>query len=698
MLMLSAGSGAALLAWELRRNALEGFERNTTALGVVLAEQTARYVQVVDVALQRIQDGSRTMATADTEALRERFANLETHALLRDLLHNLPQANAFLVLDSSGLLVSSSRFYPVSVIDSSDRDWFTYLATHKDAGMFVGAPARSRAVFTTAIFMARRMEAADGSFAGVAVAALDVGYFEDFYSALRLGPGLGVTLLRTDGTMLARYPDAVPEGGEMIPDKAAWEGVVASGGGSFRSSGAADDSSAIVSVHPLRDYSLVMDVSLRETVALAPWRRQAGLLAFGALISAIGFALLFRVIARLFHDQRDQNITLQGTATALRDSEQRLRAYAEMASDWFWEQDAAFRFTWTSSTSPMNQVGARSSYGLTRWELVDARPTEPHWAAHIADLDAHRRFRDFRYERFDIEGDIRHVSISGAPVFVGGGQFIGYRGTGRDVTVEVLAEHELRQAKDRAEAASRAKSEFLANMSHELRTPLNAIIGFSELIVDQPFGKIGTRYVDYARDINSGGRHLLDLINDLLDMSKIEAGRFDLNDEALELASFARSCTNMVGPRAEEGQVTVTCADELASVVLRADRRSLKQILLNLLSNAVKFTPAGGAVTVRVEPTPDGGIALVISDTGIGIEPGALAALCEPFQQADASISRRFGGTGLGLAITRKLMDLHGGDLSLESEPGRGTVARAIFPAVRVVRASGLVPLQPVLS
>ena len=159
-----------------------------------------------------------------------------------------------------------------------------------------------------------------------------------------------------------------------------------------------------------------------------------------------------------------------------------------------------------------------------------------------SDLLARRPFRDFRDHEIDADGGHHHVSINGNPVFDGAGTFVGYRGTGREVTAEVEAARELELAKERAEAASRAKSEFLANMSHELRTPLNAIIGFSELIHDQPFGKIGANYVEYASEINTAGHHLLDMINDVLDISKIEAGRYELAEETIEIGMVVRSC------------------------------------------------------------------------------------------------------------------------------------------------------------
>jgi signal transduction histidine kinase len=351
-----------------------------------------------------------------------------------------------------------------------------------------------------------------------------------------------------------------------------------------------------------------------------------------------------------------------------------------MAADWFWEQGADLRFV-VDSRIPL--TSRPTDVGKTRWDLGDPAMDQHRWDAHMADLAARRPFRDFRWERIQIDGKRRYMSTSGDPIFDEAGNFLGYHGTGRDVTRDVMVAEELRLAKERAEAASRAKSEFLTNMSHELRTPLHAIIGFSELIRNQTDGRLSVNYVAWAEDILNSGRHLLDVINGVLDLSRIESGRYDVEEDRVDLAVLARACRGMLRLQAEANQVRVD--NEISDIAVMGDRQAIKQILLNLLSNAVKFTPPGGLVSIRIEQAANDDIAIAVADTGIGIEPAALASICEPFTQADSSISRNYGGTGLGLAISRKLAALHEGTLTIESAPGQGTVVRVTFPAKRVI-------------
>jgi two-component system cell cycle sensor histidine kinase PleC len=236
------------------------------------------------------------------------------------------------------------------------------------------------------------------------------------------------------------------------------------------------------------------------------------------------------------------------------------------------------------------------------------------------------------------------------------------------------------EEKTRAEAANRSKSEFLANMSHELRTPLNAIIGFSEVIENQFFGPIGmAKYVEYARDIHRSGQFLLDVISDILDMSKIEAGRVELELAKTKLAAIVDETLRLVASRAAEGKVEIS-REIPAKLEIEADKRALKQVLINILANAVKFTPEGGKVTIAAKRVGEN-VAISIADTGIGIPPRDIDKLGRPFAQVENQFTKSKGGSGLGLAISRSLVELHGGGLKIASELGKGTTITITLPA-----------------
>lgn len=235
------------------------------------------------------------------------------------------------------------------------------------------------------------------------------------------------------------------------------------------------------------------------------------------------------------------------------------------------------------------------------------------------------------------------------------------------------------EEKTRAEEANQAKSKFLANMSHELRTPLNAIIGFSEIMGSGLFGVLGSdKYQEYCHDILTSGKYLLEVINDILDMSKIEAGRMKLDMEPLDLSKILAESLRVVSGRAEDKNLALD-ADIESTISVVADRRAVKQIIVNLLSNAVKFTPDDGSVTVRGQVLDDS-IVLLIADTGIGIAPESLRRLGKPFEQVESQLTKTYQGSGLGLAIARSLTNLHGGTMRLRSKLGAGTVVRIKLP------------------
>jgi len=264
----------------------------------------------------------------------------------------------------------------------------------------------------------------------------------------------------------------------------------------------------------------------------------------------------------------------------------------------------------------------------------------------------------------------------------GGGMVTTYT----DITDRKTAEEAVRLAKEQAESANRTKSEFLANMSHELRTPLNSIIGFSEMMMNGSYGPLGNeKYLEFANDVNASAQHLLSLISDILDLSKAEAGKFELNEDAFDVAVLVRSCLRLMQQQAKSQGVALEMEIPNSLPRLYADQRMLKQITLNLLSNAIKFTPKGGRVILKVWSRPNAGLILQVIDTGVGVALNDIPNILKPFGQVQSTYSRKHRGTGLGLPLCKNFMELHGGCLDFQSEAGAGSIVTVRFPKERVV-------------
>jgi PAS domain S-box-containing protein len=373
-------------------------------------------------------------------------------------------------------------------------------------------------------------------------------------------------------------------------------------------------------------------------------------------------------------------------------SEERFRDYAETASDWFWETDKDHHITYVSDRIRAFGQDPATRIGRSRLDIASESDNDPaKWQEHFAVLERHESFRDFVYTRKVGTQPEHTVSVSGKPIFNASGEFLGYRGSATDVTLRIMTDRQLRDAKADAEAsrdaairADRAKSEFLANMSHELRTPLNAIIGFSEVISKQIMGPVGNIiYQEYAKDIHGSGHHLLRIINDILDLSKIHAGKLVLDEDLVDIPKALGVCIKLVDGRAHEAGVKILIDVPHDLPRLYADELRFKQIILNLLSNAVKFTPDQGSIIVSTAQCDDGALAINVMDTGIGMTAEEIAVALQPFRQVENSLSRRHEGTGLGLPLAKELVEMHGGALHLESVPGHGTTATIVMPSER---------------
>ena len=279
------------------------------------------------------------------------------------------------------------------------------------------------------------------------------------------------------------------------------------------------------------------------------------------------------------------------------------------------------------------------------------------------------------------DGAVRYLRCEGRCQRGPDGDVEALFGIMQDMTERVLYERDLKKAKESAERAYAAKTQFLANMSHELRTPLNAIIGFSEMMNQQLLGPLGSeKYLDYIKSILDSGEHLLDLINDILDMSKIEAGKHELDYEQVMVEKTLRLVLHMMEARANDGGVKIDCSSiNCKGLKIVADRRAFMQIFLNVISNAVKFTRAEGSVKIEVEERDDF-VWLRVIDTGIGIPANKLHAITQPFEQVSSHYTRDHEGTGLGLAITKELIELHGGTLMVDSTEGVGTTVSVRMP------------------
>jgi two-component system, cell cycle sensor histidine kinase PleC len=553
----------------------------TQSLSLILERQATDSVTGVAKVLAGVAE------VLDVRADRWERGDPDVHALLRRQASLSPLIRALLVISADGHPIHDSGAPTPADLDLSDRDYLTAQRDGTASGSYLGVPVRGRVSGNWFVSMSRRLETADGRFAGVLVAVIDPAAFRVFYEALKLRNDAVVTLYHASGPMMARFP--VHDAGSDPPAFSSPSATLSLRSGlsgvefTDRSS---DGPSRILSVRRSVEVPLVVTVSLSRDHVLLPWRGKAKISLAVAVCGSVMLGFLTLVLVREAGRREAMLADLQSSEGALRDSQQRLI------------QDIAGRYR---------------------------------------------------------------------------------------------AEAELIAAKQASDAANRAKTQFLANMSHELRTPLNAIIGFAEALETGIFGRMTGKQTEYVGDIRRSGQHLLSLINDILDTTKVESGKYALHEEVVDVRDVVEQSLRSVASQVAEKSIDLAATAPADLPSLYADERALRQILLNLLSNAVKFTPANGRVTVMVDAS-ERNLRIRVIDTGIGIPQEELMLVLEPFHQVDNSHTRRYAGTGLGLPLVKSLVEMQEGRFLLTSTVGRGTTATILFPAARLRRVQTEAP------
>jgi signal transduction histidine kinase len=675
ILVLLAVSGIAIV--HLRKATLQEKEGNLKNLSLMLAEQADRSLQSVDLVLSSTVDGLLSDGATDAASFIEKASGHDFHLLLREKMTGTPQLDAVVVEDATGKVINFSRSWPVPQIDNSDRDYFRALRDDPRKGVYVSQPVRNRGSGTWSIMLARRVNGPGGEFLGVILGAIELRYFEDFYRAIAPVGDTSFALQRFDGVMLARYPvtDAI---GKTFSSA---EHLLQGGSAGFvRETSPIDGMMRLKATHRLTNYSVVALATTSEDTALTDWRGITLLISLGTLGTALSIGIAAFAVGRHW---------VQHAALAEQRLEVRLRESIEALTEGFALYDADERLVLCNSK--YRELYAWEAElivpGVRYEELVRFTAERTVYAEAVGNTEAWvaGRLAELRNPSGPLQQHLsdgrwfRHANYRTAS-----GGTICLR---TDITAQMLTEHGLREAKEAAEAANVAKSQFLANMSHELRTPLNAIIGFSEALELGMAGPLQPKQAEYIADVQNSGRHLLNVINDILDLAKVDAGKFELREEDdVDPCHVVETCIALLQPRADAGavQLSVELRDHPPPLLV-ADPTRLKQILLNLLSNAVKFTDHGGFVAVVVRRSSHGDVIFEVHDTGLGMTTDEIEIALQPFGQVEADHTRRYEGTGLGLPLARRLTELHGGSLHIESKKGGGTTVTVTLPAIRTL-------------
>ena len=634
-------------------------------------------LETYELSLQAVVDGLKMPAVAKlSPALRD--------AILFDNSSRAPQYGSILVIDAGGKLEidSTARLPPGT--DFSDRAFFR---THRDdpsLDMKITAPYGRTQNGDKLIILSRRIDTPDGRFAGVVAGAMRIRFIQQLFGGLALDNGAWVTLLKADGTILARSPLQAGDVGRNIGKAPLFKYFPAAPSGEFEADSTGDHATRLYVYKQVGDLPLLVDVAVPKAAVLGDWWRKAQVV--GALVAC------FVIVVAIFGWMLDRELRRRTLAErSARESELRYRLLADNSSDMI----VLVRDDKRVYVSP----ACRHLYGYEPEELLGATIES---IVVPEDLPIVIAARDAIRTREEVVVTSRSRTKAGAIIWVEAS----WRRIGpldqdarevviiaRDVTQRVRNEDALRAAKEHADAANHAKSAFLAHMSHEIRTPMNGILGMNHLLLTTT---LDPQQREYAETIADSGSSLLRIIDDILDESKLEAGKVEIEYTDFDLAKTVDDVVSILRPRAAQKDLRLGAAIGLpACGWFRGDAVRLRQVLLNIAGNAVKFTDRGHidlAVSIAREDDSGAIVRFEIEDTGVGIAPEAQSSLFEKFTQADVSISRRFGGTGLGLSIARQLVELMGGTIAFTSTVGEGS--RFCFD-IPLARAAGAAQAQP---
>lgn len=685
----------------LRDRELASARQQLANLSLVLAEQSDVTMSSAQLAMESIADHFEDLRIPDDAELRLLAKTKAVHELLKDKITGLPQVDVATVVAANGDVINFTRAFPAPAINLSDRDYYKERRDNSSQGIFISQAVRNKGNGKWVFYLSQRLNDRQGRFIGLILVGISVDQFTNFYGRLaeNLGKDAAVTLYRRDFSLLARWPhkdDAIGERNlsgttyEVVEKMHKQFDVIQTAGPRFSANG--QQVARIGAVRVLQRFPMILNLTVTEDFVLANWRHATQIISTIATVSSLLLAIVSLVLLRVARE-REKNIA------------DRLLSQTDLA-----RSDAILRGTLDACEEGILVIGADGKVLTANrrfqqlWQIPDALlgegQDEQLLAYVLAQLSNPVGFmREVQRLHGSAESSFDILHFNDGKVFERYSAAIALPENQarlwsfRDVTERKNTESELEQyrgnleslveertvalsiAKEAAEMASRAKTAFLANMSHELRTPMNAIMGMTALalrLVKED------KQRDYLIKVQQSSEHLLEVISDILDISRIEAERLTLEKTPFKLSAVFESLKSMMGRMARENGLAfeIDLPGELSNQMLVGDPLRLNQVLLNLTSNAIKFT-RHGSVSVhvqKVQATPNAiDIRFEVIDTGIGITSEAQQRLFTAFEQADNSMTRKFGGTGLGLAICRRLVSLMGGEIGVISQPELGS-------------------------